>query len=391
MDDQTDLFAQLTRLHAQGLLTDAEFEAKKDALRNRSPNSSETVGEVDQHANSGRPSNKARLAYAATLGIAVIGFVGLLASQTGKPGGGSTAGSANEGDNTDAAGLPVSPAGAGWTTTTGRDPMTDVSYRQAAIKLAGQQADATIQVSCSSTGALSYIITTFDKSGETTPMRLNAVGARVVNDSVAGSSQVNPSRWQQGYSFINYEIRAGSAPAVQRTQYNPRYDNQIEIQGLPARDLLHSLATADTATLRVQMPYGDEAYQWSQSSQSFRQTVETCPAVPPTPPSDPAKWVLKDGKWVIQDGQPLKPTGFTSEQKRALKTVEDLEAQCRGGSGDDPATEKACTARDSATSRMIATGVCWGKEDQVEAEYIYHLCERGSIGFADSPQGRGAR
>ena len=276
MDDQTDLFAQLKRLHAQGLLTDAEYEAKTAALRSRSPNSSETVGDADQDANSGGPSKKARYAYATILGIAVIGFLGLLASQTGKPGRGNPAVSTKEGGNTEAVGLQVAPTGDGWTATTGRDPMTDVSYRQAVLKLSGQQADATIQVTCSSTGALAYIITTFDKSGDTTPMRVNTVGARIVNDSVSGSSQVNPSRWQQGYGFINYEIRAGTAPAVRDAQYNPRYNNQIEIEGLPNRDLLLSLAAADTATLRVQMPYGDETYHWSQAVEPFKSVASPC-------------------------------------------------------------------------------------------------------------------
>lgn len=379
MDDQTDLFAQLTRLHVQGLLTDEEYEAKKAALRSRGLNMPETDGSVDRDTNSGGPAAKSRYAYAAALGIAVVGFIGLLATQTNKPDGGNAAMPTNEGGDTQAAELPDSQTGDAWSITTERDPMTDVSYQQALIKVSGQQADATIQATCRQ-GALGYTLTTFDKNGETTPMRVITTEGRWVDYSVAGSSQRQAPRYQAGGSYINYQIRAGSGEALTKQYGNPRYNNQIAIVDPSAQEFLRSLATADKGTWRVQMPYGDETYTWSQSAPEFKQSIAAClnPTRSPTPM--PASNVS------AADRQ-----GFTAVQAQAVKVVQGLEEQCRGGSGDDPSTMKACDTRLAAIDRMIATGVCWGREDQYEAEYTYHLCERGSIGFADSPQGKGAR
>ena len=80
---------------------------------------------------------------------------------------------------------------------------------------------------------------------------------------------------------------------------------------------------------------------------------------------------------------------FTAEQKEAIATWTNLEGDCRG-STDETVTESACKLRDAALNRMIALGVCWGREDQSEAEYEVHICAPGSIGFDQSPQANNA-
>ena len=52
---------------------------------------------------------------------------------------------------------------------------------------------------------------------------------------------------------------------------------------------------------------------------------------------------------------------------------------CRGGFGDDPATMKACRARDSVSDELAGAGYCFGREDQSASEYRWHKCQAGSI------------
>ena len=81
---------------------------------------------------------------------------------------------------------------------------------------------------------------------------------------------------------------------------------------------------------------------------------------------------------------------FTPEQKAAIADWTNLEADCRG-SYDEGVTERSCRQRDAAMTRMIALGVCWGREDQSEAEFEIHVCAPGSIGYGESPQGSSAK
>ncbi|TGQ20027.1 MAG: hypothetical protein E5V67_01905 [Mesorhizobium sp.] len=54
---------------------------------------------------------------------------------------------------------------------------------------------------------------------------------------------------------------------------------------------------------------------------------------------------------------------------------------CRGGSGDDPQTEKACNARDALARRLEAAKWCYGKNGQSGYQYRWHRCGKGSIHF----------
>lgn len=81
---------------------------------------------------------------------------------------------------------------------------------------------------------------------------------------------------------------------------------------------------------------------------------------------------------------------FTLEQKAAIADWTNLETDCRG-SYDEGVTERSCRQRDAAMTRMIALGVCWGREDQSEAEYEVQVCAPGSIGYGESPQGSSAK
>lgn len=54
-------------------------------------------------------------------------------------------------------------------------------------------------------------------------------------------------------------------------------------------------------------------------------------------------------------------------------------SQCRGGSGDDPKTMAACRERGKTGREIDARGWCYGKKDQIGAQYQWHACTRTSL------------
>lgn len=70
-----------------------------------------------------------------------------------------------------------------------------------------------------------------------------------------------------------------------------------------------------------------------------------------------------------------KPVYLPSARVKELMRQEDLvNDKCRGGAGDDPATEKACTERDGLYDAIKAQGWCWGHDGQSEAEKDWEYC-----------------
>jgi len=53
---------------------------------------------------------------------------------------------------------------------------------------------------------------------------------------------------------------------------------------------------------------------------------------------------------------------------------EQLNDKCRGGSGDDPSTTKACDQRDGLFKQIEAKNWCWGKEGQLEYQKKWQKC-----------------
>lgn len=380
MEDQTDLFAQLTRLHAQGLLTDAEYEAKKAELRARAagpaplPSSDQRREDVATFMARYRRNTRPWF-LASFILILLIGGYFLFKASTAAPGiGGSPASDINGGSGP-------------WAIESKTDPMTDATVKYARATFEGQQFNIEVEVSCTSTGTLSYSATSFDKEGKPAEMRSDI-------------APIGP--------YVRYQVRAGEDAPVELVTNNPQYNNQVvqssnlqQFQNVKGRtDLLapnvastDSLARATKATLRLFMLNGEETVAMPQGSAGFRSVVDSCLDMHAKAIANAPSLALEGPAAEVSASTPSAASrqGFTTVQARAVKAVQGLEEQCRGGSGDDPSTMKACDARDAATNRMIATGVCWGKDGQYEAEYTYHLCERGSIGFADSPQGKGAR
>ncbi|MEI9429216.1 hypothetical protein [Mesorhizobium sp. Cs1299R1N3] len=90
-------------------------------------------------------------------------------------------------------------------------------------------------------------------------------------------------------------------------------------------------------------------------------------------------------------GIPIVPAnsenGTKAETKRATpptKLIRQWEAaneNCRGGSGDDPKTLKACGVRDTLAHQLATVKWCYGREGQSHYQYRWHRCQKGSIHY----------
>jgi len=53
-----------------------------------------------------------------------------------------------------------------------------------------------------------------------------------------------------------------------------------------------------------------------------------------------------------------------------------LNDKCRGGSGDDPNTMRACEIRDGVITKIKELGWCWGHEGQAGYEKDWEPCPK---------------
>ncbi|HJE71673.1 hypothetical protein [Pseudomonas oryzihabitans] len=60
-----------------------------------------------------------------------------------------------------------------------------------------------------------------------------------------------------------------------------------------------------------------------------------------------------------------------------LEQIDDLNEQCRGGSGDDPRTMAACNKRDAFLSRLTKSGWCYGDDNQAGYQRYWKTCGEG--------------
>jgi len=60
--------------------------------------------------------------------------------------------------------------------------------------------------------------------------------------------------------------------------------------------------------------------------------------------------------------------------KELLNAIDALNHQCRGGSGDDPKTQKACVRRDAKIQEAARRGWCRGPQDAIGADQHWMRC-----------------
>lgn len=64
--------------------------------------------------------------------------------------------------------------------------------------------------------------------------------------------------------------------------------------------------------------------------------------------------------------------------KTEIAAAEELNTKCRGGSGDNPATEKICADRDRAYGNLRKRGWCYGHDGQAGYERKWGRCNASS-------------
>ena len=71
---------------------------------------------------------------------------------------------------------------------------------------------------------------------------------------------------------------------------------------------------------------------------------------------------------------------FAAQSSASIDQWKALNSQCRGGSGDDPATQQACDQRDALTRQLAKAGWCFGRKDDPDAaSYQWHRCTAKSL------------
>lgn len=73
---------------------------------------------------------------------------------------------------------------------------------------------------------------------------------------------------------------------------------------------------------------------------------------------------------------------------KLMKQWESLNDQCRGGSGDNPATMQACDQRDKVLGKIEAKGWCWGHEGQTGADETWESCPTAPSAKPDKPSSK---
>lgn len=62
-----------------------------------------------------------------------------------------------------------------------------------------------------------------------------------------------------------------------------------------------------------------------------------------------------------------------------IASYRKLNSACRGGSGDDPRTQKACAERDRIVAGLQRVGYCYGRRGQIGAQMSWHRCGADSL------------
>ncbi|QET01120.1 hypothetical protein FOB72_03070 [Cupriavidus pauculus] len=73
-------------------------------------------------------------------------------------------------------------------------------------------------------------------------------------------------------------------------------------------------------------------------------------------------------------------------EAQLFEQAERLNDRCRGGSGDDPATMRACDQRDAVITRLKKAGWCYGKESDYGYQRVWQRCHAGVAAPAKSTE-----
>lgn len=272
MNNDTDAFARLQRLRAQGVLTDAEYEQQKAALMGRSEPGAARWEErrtLGREIGGGMWGSTRWWLLGSVFVILLIGayFFGKAASLAESRS--EIAGASESGGDTSAESASFFDAESVWDVQSVTDAMTDATVTQATATFKGNQFDIEVGISCSSNGDTRYTAASFDKAGQPAEMR-----SRVVTFG----APYDVGTW------VDYQVRADDGPAVSGVVRNPEYNNQISLHsggvhflgGQLVEDTTHRIAAASNVVLRLFMLNGEETIEWDQSDPDLRNLLAPC-------------------------------------------------------------------------------------------------------------------
>lgn len=196
-----------------------------------------------------------------------------------------------------------------------------------------------------------------------------AVGAAVENDNMgqnvfvkgyAGRDSITVDLYKDSWNF-----RSGSeVPVV------------LDVRTQEGTGLQETLsAYADGRILDVEVPLA--------SAGNFLMDLAASGLRVIFPSGTDVRWILSDAGADDAVGNMLPcldSISSTGQDARAMIVrTETLNDICRGGSGSDADTQKACRAREEPAEVLTAMGYCYGKDGQSESEYEWHHCGPGSL------------
>ncbi len=89
-----------------------------------------------------------------------------------------------------------------------------------------------------------------------------------------------------------------------------------------------------------------------------------------------------DDLWICKKGFLATETTTLAPAESADNLIAawaDADENCAGGSGDNPATEAACTLRQQLAEKLNQKDLCFGREKQSRNGYDWHQCDAGSL------------
>lgn len=97
--------------------------------------------------------------------------------------------------------------------------------------------------------------------------------------------------------------------------------------------------------------------------------------------------VMEPQREVVVPSSPTRdvPLPAVAPRRSSEQLIEEwdmADEDCRGGSGDDPATQEACEQRTALSEQLEKAGWCFGKKSQARSAYRWHKCGKGSIHFS---------
>jgi hypothetical protein len=89
-------------------------------------------------------------------------------------------------------------------------------------------------------------------------------------------------------------------------------------------------------------------------------------------------WDPKSKKILAESSKVLRADKGSKEPSRLINQWDQENGNCRGNSGDDPETWKACGRRDAIGAKLDKIGWCFGRKGEAGYQHQWHLCSQDS-------------